>query len=109
VDFTPGCDGAADSATACGCRRVLAQPPLLPVISTPAATATALTFPLPLSTPKTEAMERYHALPTTRRRIPFTNVRGASNLVHQPLGTGARRGQWTNGAVVPGHFELGYK
>lgn len=57
----------------------------------------------------TEAMERYHALPTTRRRIPFTNVRGASNLVHQPLATGARRGQWTNGAVVPGHFELGYK
>jgi hypothetical protein len=54
-------------------------------------------------------MERYNALPTTRRRIPFTNVRGASNLVHQPLATGARRGLWTNGAAVPAHFDKGYK
>lgn len=32
-----------------------------------------------------EAIERYHGLASTLRRVPYTNIRTASNLIHHPV------------------------
>ncbi len=54
-----------------------------------------------------EAMERYYALRTTRRRTPFVLVRGLSNWLHSPLiNTG--NGTWGQGPVVD-NFAQGYE
>jgi hypothetical protein len=53
-------------------------------------------------------MERYHGLTTTKRIIPYTNVRGMSNWVHQPL-VKKPNGLWVEGVPVPEDFENGYK
>lgn len=53
------------------------------------------------------AMEKYNALKSTRRRVPYTIVRGMSDWVHTPLiYKGA--GVWAAGPEVS-NFAEGYK
>jgi hypothetical protein len=53
------------------------------------------------------AFLRYNSLTTTRRRIPYTNVRGTSNWLHSPVSYSGN-GVWLQGAVID-NFEQGYK
>jgi hypothetical protein len=52
-------------------------------------------------------MQRYTSLSTTRRRIPYVVVRGASNWVHSPLIKKAN-GLWEAGPIID-NFDQGYK
>ncbi|EFJ50281.1 hypothetical protein VOLCADRAFT_89239 [Volvox carteri f. nagariensis] len=54
-----------------------------------------------------EALEKYHRLSTTKRRIPYTNVRTLSNWVHQPVGKVAE-GEWRVYQEVPEDYVNGY-
>ncbi|GLI61951.1 hypothetical protein VaNZ11_004513, partial [Volvox africanus] len=54
-----------------------------------------------------EALEKYHRLKTTKRRIPYTNVRTLSNWIHHPVGKKAE-GQWEIFQEVPEDYVNGY-
>lgn len=54
-----------------------------------------------------EALLRYHALSTTRRPIPFTNVRTLSNWMIQPI-VQSQPGVWEVLREVPEDFVNGY-
>ncbi|GIL75443.1 hypothetical protein Vretimale_8072 [Volvox reticuliferus] len=54
-----------------------------------------------------EALEKYHRLKTTTRRIPYTNVRTLSNWIHQPVGKKGE-GQWEIFQEVPEDYVNGY-
>eukprot|EP00775_Hariotina_reticulata_P011305 gene11305-11455_t len=53
------------------------------------------------------AFQQYNSLSSTRRRIPYTYVRGASDWTHSPL-VHRGGGLWLQGAIVE-NFEQGYK
>jgi hypothetical protein len=53
------------------------------------------------------AMQRYNALSSTQRRIPYTVVRGMSDWVHTPL-LNKGSGMWAAAPAVE-DFEEGYK
>lgn len=55
----------------------------------------------------TVAMQRYNALSSTRRRIPYTVVRGMSDWVHTPLNNRGS-GMWAAAPAVEDLTE-GYK
>mmetsp|Transcript_12443 Transcript_12443/g.26864 ORF Transcript_12443/g.26864 Transcript_12443/m.26864 type:complete len:491 (-) Transcript_12443:204-1676(-) len=54
-----------------------------------------------------EAMEKYHALSSTRHKIPYTNIRTASNWIHQPVQQ-TSPGVWEVFEEVPEDFVNGY-
>jgi hypothetical protein len=74
-----------------------AQPPQ------PLPHPTSPTLPLP----PTQAVLKYHALSSTRRRIPYTHVRTASNWLVQPLKQAGASGGDGSVCVVSPAWENG--
>ncbi|KAG2443695.1 hypothetical protein HXX76_002043 [Chlamydomonas incerta] len=59
-----------------------------------------------------EALEKYHRLDSTPRRIPYTNVRTLSNWIHHPVGrkpgSSGAAGEWEIYQEVPEDYVNGY-
>ncbi|KXZ49339.1 hypothetical protein GPECTOR_22g933 [Gonium pectorale] len=55
-----------------------------------------------------EALEKYHRLDSTPRRIPYTNVRTLSNWIHHPVGKTKEDGVWSIYQEVPEDYVNGY-
>lgn len=54
------------------------------------------------------AMEKYNALSSTQRRIPFTVVRGMSDYTHTPL-VYKGEGVWAAAPAVTQDLDSGYR
>ena len=55
-------------------------------------------------------MQRYHALSASRgRQIPYTNVRGASDIAVPPAAYNATSGEWSVASDPLTAFDDGYK